>query len=294
MQVLSRHLEHAVMVHGRMPVPYLPDFSRCQRHPSAPFMIYGTCAAADFFHPEFHRLCGLMGVGVGYHRKVWEWVFIAHHILKVAGIGTRGLGFGVGSEPMAGLFAKIGSVVTATDAPQEIGLASGWNSGDQLASCLAAIPSLGMDRAVFERMVEFRHCDMNAIDDDLIGYDFCWSSCALEHLGNLRAGLDFIKNSLATLRPGGVAVHTTEFNLGSNDRTVTEGPCVLYRQRDIDDLTAELEAEGHRVEAFKIAPDSTVIDGFVDMPPYLHAPHLKLLYDGFVTTSAGLVVHRSA
>lgn len=293
MQIQPHYREHAVPVLGRQPVPFLPDLARLRKPRTAPFMAYGTCSSADFFHPEFHRLCGLMGVGVGYHRKLWEWVFIAHHVMKVVEIGTRGLGFGVGSEPMAGMFAREGVLVTATDAPHEIGLASGWDSGDQLASGLAAIPSLGMDRAQFERQVEFRECDMNAICPDLTDYDFCWSSCALEHLGDLQAGLDFIRNSVATLRPGGVAVHTTEYNLGSNDRTIAEGPCVLYRRRDLDALAAELEAEGHTVEPFVAAPDSSVIDGFVDMPPYVHTPHLKLLYDGFVTTSAGLVIHKA-
>jgi len=28
---------------------------------------------------------------------------------------------------------------------------------------------------------------------DLTGFDFCWSICALEHLGTIAQGLDFIK-----------------------------------------------------------------------------------------------------
>ena len=52
---------------------------------------------------------------------------------------------------------------------------------------------------------------MNHLPDDLRGFDFTWSSCALEHLGTLAAGADFVVAQMDCLRPGGVAVHTTEF-----------------------------------------------------------------------------------
>ena len=42
--------------------------------------------------------------------------------------------------------------------------------------------------ARFDQLVTFRPVDMTAIPDDLAGFDFCWSSCALEHLGSLAAG----------------------------------------------------------------------------------------------------------
>lgn len=77
---------------------------------------------------------------------------------------------------------------------------------------------------------------MNAINANLQDYDFCWSSCALEHLGDLRRGFDFIINSVEkTLKVGGIACHTTEFNLSPNDTTVASGPTVLYRRKDLDD-----------------------------------------------------------
>ncbi len=260
--------------------------------PNAPFMQYSTCCAADFFHPEFHRLCSELGVGFGYHRKVWEWVFIAHHLRTVSGPGTWGLGFGVGGEPMPAFLAKAGAAIVATDAPEEIGVASGWLAGDQLAQGMDSMPSPNMDRQLFERLVAFRRCDMNAISPKLRDFDFCWSSCALEHLGSLQAGLDFVTNSLATLKPGGLAVHTTEFNLSSDWETIEDGPCVLYRRRDIQALVDELVIEGHEVAPFLVAPNTMVMDDFVDLPPYSHAPHLKLMYEGHVTTSIGLVVRK--
>lgn len=207
--------------------------------------------------------------------------------------GKRGLVFGVGQEMLPAVFAQMGCSITATDAPPDVAQSSGWSQSDQFANALASLPSSTMDRAEFERLVEWRACDMNNIDPTLKDYDFCWSSCCLEHLGDLKAGMDFIKNSVMnTLKIGGVAIHTTEFNVSSNTDTVEAGPTVIYRRRDIEQLIAELRAMGHEVSELKLAPDSLVIDSYVDTPPYTQFPHLKLMLEGYVSTSIGIVVRR--
>ena len=260
----------------------------------APFMPYSTCSGADFLHPEFSKILGELGLRNELHRKLWEWVFIIHHLRKagIVGPGRRGLVFGVGKELLPSLFASMGAQITATDAPIAIGIGSGWQGSNEFSSGLAAMPEGKMARAEFERLVEWRECDMNSIDADLRGYDFCWSSCCFEHLGSLRHGMDFVLNSVEnTLAPGGIAVHTTEFNLSSNDATVETGDTCIYRRRDIDQLVNELRERGHEVESFSLAPDSLVVDGYVDLPPY-KGPHLKLFGHGFVATSVGLVIKR--
>lgn len=260
----------------------------------APFMPYSTCSGADFLHPEFAGILAELGLRNEMHRKLWEWVFIVHKLRSsgLVGPGRRGLVFGVGKELLPALFATAGARITATDAPVEIGIGSGWQDSQEFSSGLAAMPEGKLPRAEFENLVEWRECDMNAIDPALTGYDFCWSSCCFEHLGSLRHGMDFVLNSVeSTLAPGGVAVHTTEFNLTSNDATVERGETCIYRRRDIEQLIAELRERGHEVEPFRVAPDSLVVDGFVDLPPYA-GPHLKLFGDGFVATSVGIVVKR--
>ena len=96
-----------------------------------------------------------------------------------------------------------------------------------------------------------------------------------------------------TLRSGGIAVHTTEFNLTSNEHTVTEGPTVIYRRRDIDELVRRLRDRGHIVKEFTVAAPSHYWDFHVDTPPYTSKVHLKLLLEQYVTTSVGLVVQRA-
>jgi hypothetical protein len=267
-------------------------------HPAidGPFMAHSTCCAADFLHPEFARLCSLLGLTPTYHRKYWEWVAVFHHAVRTGAVGKgkRGLGFAVGAEPLPSAFAQIGTSVTATDAPEEIGVSAGWQEGGQHSSRLDDLYHPGVvARATFENNVTFATCDMRNISADLTDYDFCWSSCSFEHLGTLQAGLDFVVESVEkTLRPGGVACHTTELNLSSNGDTIESGPTVLYRKQDLLGLIDSLERRGHSVDPFSIAPDTHVLDFFVDTPPYAAPPHLKLQLLGYVSTSVALVIRR--
>ncbi|OTP77684.1 MULTISPECIES: hypothetical protein [Burkholderiaceae] len=274
---------------------FLPTTSHWSR--DKPFMPFSSCSAADFLHPRYSDLCAVLDHPLMFHRKLWEWIFVLHH-LEQAGMlqdGKQGVGFGVGKERLPAAFASRGASVLATDAPPYIGISSGWTKTGQHSDNLAELkyPSIVPD-ADFDARVSHRFCDMNAIDDDIAGFDFTWSCCCLEHLGSLEAGIQFILNSVEkTLADGGVAVHTTELNLSSNDDTIESGHTVLYRHRDLIDVVSRLRALGHDVKPFIIAPDSHVLDFHVDLPPYASSPHLKMRFDNYVTTSAGIVVRKS-
>jgi hypothetical protein len=261
-----------------------------------PFMAYSTCSSADLMHPQYARLCSSIDYAPLYHRKVWEWAYVIHH-LEQAGVlapGKRGLGFGVGIERLPALFAARGAHVVATDAPEELGRERGWQDTKEHSSSLDQLryPQI-VDDELFSQRVTHRACDMTAIPDDLVDFDFNWSSCCFEHLGSIEAGMQFMIDCVEkTLKVGGVAVHTTEFNLSSNDATVEEGDTVLFRLRDMEEIVERLRARGHQVQPIDVAPDSHYLDGFVDVPPYTHNPHLKLKLLGYVATSVGIVVTR--
>jgi hypothetical protein len=57
-------------------------------------------------------------------------------------------------------------------------------------------------------------------------------------------------------------------------------------------MVRQLQQRGHHTSLLRIAPDISVMDNFVDVPPYTHSPHLKLELAGYVTTSLGIVVRR--
>jgi hypothetical protein len=226
------------------------------------------------------------------HRKLWEWCFICE-ALSERGLldqGKRGLGFAVGREPLPALFAGHGCEIVATDVAVGEADAGGWTRTNQHADGLASLsrPEL-CDPHLFSQLVRYRTVDMNHLPADLRGFDFCWSACSFEHLGSLELGLRFVKRAMDCLKPGGVAVHTTEFNLSSNSYTVAEGHDVIYRRCDIDSLVAQLRAAGHAIEV-DFDPGSGPFDHQIDAPPYHPEPHLKLLLLGYVATSLGLII----
>jgi hypothetical protein len=101
------------------------------------------------------------------------------------------------------------------------------------------------------------------------------------------------------LKPGGIAVHTTEFNFHSDDETIDNWGTVLFRKRDFLKLYDRLKSLGAIVPEISFDVGQQPIDAFIDTPPYypgqsdyyiesLKTPHLKLVIDGFPSTCYGI------
>ena len=230
-----------------------------------------------------------------FYRKQWEFVYIAQTLWErgMLAPGKRGLGFGVGREPLPSLFASFGSEIVATDQSLESAINGGWVSTHQHTIDLSGLNDRGICTSrMLEDLVSFQAVDMNHIGMELSGqFDFCWSACAFEHLGSLKHGLDFVENSLRTLKPGGVAIHTTEYNLSSNDDTVETQDLSIYRRCDIEPFIEKLRARG-----FEVSPiDWKLGEGFaeqvVDLPPFGRGePHIRLKAGQYDVTSIGLII----
>lgn len=231
-------------------------------------------------------------------RKWWEYAAIAQ-ALDERGLLTpenRGVGFAVGREPLASLFAARGVSITATDLHPHLSDAQ-WSESGQHAAALDDIWA-GEDichRRDFDRLVTFRPMDMNNLPNGDRSFDFAWSSCAFEHLGSLDHGTAFVKNAMRFLKPGGVAVHTTEYNVASNSETVSSGGAVIYRRCDLEDLERSLRSIRCGMEFPDFDCGTHKYDLLYDEEPFFTTarPHLKLLQDGHVCTSYILIVHAS-
>ncbi len=248
-------------------------------------------------------------IPVIFHRKLWEFAYVlqALHDTDMLRAGRHGLGFGCGAEPIASYLAARNVDVIATDLPPQSRVARGWLESGQHASTLDSMfqPHL-LNRETFEARVSLRFVDMNDMPDDLRNFDFCWSICALEHLGSIEKGLDFIVGSIETLRPGGVAVHTTEFNFLDDERTLDNWPTVLFQRRHFEALAARLHALGHKIAPLDFNVGTKPLDRFIDLPPLAHdwpdrlrewagePAHLKLSIDGFASTCFGFVITKSS
>ena len=252
------------------------------------------CKAMDFKSAWFKRWCDELDETPNFHRKQWEFVYVMQALWERGCISAekKGLVFAVGNEPLPAMFAKYGCTILATDILPEIGIEKGWNNG-QLCFGAEYLNERGIcDELEFNRLVSYMPVDMNNIPDDLQGFDFNWSSCSFEHLGTLEKGFDFLRNQLKTIKPGGWSVHTTEYNISSNDETQENNDTVLYRQRDIEKIANEFRNEGHFVEEIDFSIGGLPEDYIVDIEPHDQKVHIRLQVDKYVVTSIGLIIQK--
>lgn len=253
------------------------------------------CKAKDYQALWFKHWCNQLGETPNFHRKQWEFVFVMQALYERGCIapGKKGLVFAVGTEPLPAMFASFGCEILATDIFPDKGVEMGWDNGNQLCFGLESLNTRKLcDAEDFNKLVQYRPVDMNDIPDDLVDFDFNWSSCSFEHLGTLDKGFQFLKNQMKTLKPGGWAVHTTEYNVSSNDETQENNSTVIYRQRDIEHIVNELRKQGHFVEEVDFSLGGLPEDFMVDTEPHQQKIHLKLQVDKYVVTSIGLVIQK--
>jgi 2-polyprenyl-3-methyl-5-hydroxy-6-metoxy-1,4-benzoquinol methylase len=251
----------------------------------------------EFFAPPFYQYwTAKIKENPHFHRKQWEFVYITQTLFEndMLKAGNRGLGFGVGVEPLPALFASMGCKIIASDMDMKREAAKRWKITNQHSSNkIELLNQKGIcPPAIFKENVSFRNIDMNNIPDDLRRgmFDFIWSSCALEHIGGLQKSVDFIINSLDTLRPGGIAVHTTEYNLSSNDDTQEDPSGYVFRRKDIEDIAEKITRLGHHVYPLDFRQGKLGGDMFVDETPYQQKLHLRLRLGHYAATSFGLII----
>ena len=270
----------------------IPDYSKI----TAPYVFSSMLCREQHFHlPLYTYWSRILGEPLRFNRKQWEFVYICQTLFERGYLreGLSAIGFGVGKEPLVSYFASHGVKVLATDLDLNKAQELGWVSSDQHSDNLSGLNERQLcDSEKFNALASFRTVDMNHIPKDIGAFDFCWSSCAFEHLGSIRKGLDFVMNSARLLKPGGIAVHTTEYNVTSNSKTLDNNPSfVIFRRCDIELLVGELKAEGFEVEPIDFSSGEDELERYVDLPPYLDEPHLRLLLaNEYVSTSLGLII----
>jgi SAM-dependent methyltransferase len=233
--------------------------------------------------------------GRGVFRKAWEWCAIAAALDERGMLqpGRSGLGFAVGREMLPSAFAARGVQVLGTDLGAD---EAGWSAtGEYAQSSEHLYHAALVDRAMFESNVRFQPADMR----DLGGFadesfDFVWSSCSFEHLGSLDAGFDFVTEAMRLVKPGGCAVHTTEYNVASNTDTLDSGGSVIYRKQDIEQLGYVLRRKSAALERVDFDAGSHEYDIDYDYPPYwVHGrQHIKLLLPPYISTSILLIIRK--
>jgi hypothetical protein len=134
-------------------------------------------------------------------RKFWERCAIAQALDErcLLRTGMKGLGFAVGTEPLVSHFAGRGCQILATDLAAESSDENWIATGQHAASKEILFQPLLVNSDIFDQRLSFQSVGMRTLNGLDAGYDFIWSSCALEHLGTLQSGLDFIVRSARLL-----------------------------------------------------------------------------------------------
>lgn len=244
----------------------------------------------DFYQNWFRDRMRELGLHPKLHRKPWEFCSIAQAYHDRYGHGGRVLGFGVGKEPLPAWLAKRGAAVVATDRPD----AGVWLER-QHAKGFDDLRVDGVcDRETFERQVVYQPVDMNAIPSSLHGlFDMTWSASCFEHLGSISRGIDFFVEQMKCLKPGGIAVHTTEWNVSDPSRTVDSHNLCFFRSKDLEQIRVRLEAQGDRLWPVDGRPGTLPADLIINDPPFENQEqHLLLRLGGVVFTSVLLIAVR--
>jgi len=272
----------------------LPDSSIPEQHPGRFPLRSEMCTEYHFYLDMYRYWVHMIKEIPRFHRKQWEFVYIMQSLWERGLLveGKRGVGFGVGREPLVSYFSSMGNDILATDLDLEKATHAGWTASNQRTKTLEGLNERQIcPDELFKQKVTFQDVDMNAIPDNIREYDFCWSACCFEHLGSIELGKQFVLNSINTLKPGGWAIHTTELNLTSNTHTIDNSCTVLFRKKDLEDILTTAKKQGHYIEPL-ILNNSCVVDQFVDLPPYRAEPHLRMQLGEYVTTSVGLIIRK--
>ena len=232
------------------------------------------------------------------HRKQWEYLNIIGTIdqLRKLGAGHRGLGIGVGGEPIAAYFASRSTHVLISDVPPSTTDTIEW----QKSLIESAHRSCLIDSKRWKELAEAAAVNANKIPERLLRgeFDFLWGTGVVDKIGTIEQAKKFILNSMRTLNRGGVAVFTAEFSLDRNgDRRFEVPGLSIWTKSDVEDIADRVEHYGARMLPMNWALGESLVDLMIDKPPFNGGrPHLKLVtgdeYNPTIHTSILMVFQR--
>lgn len=181
------------------------------------------CAAEDFSHPDFkHVLDNVFKKPASYHRKQWEFVVIYLNLLinKKINNNMTGASFGAGREPLIYLIGSEIKEFTATDLYV---YNTGWQTAKikEQQSCRDFVMEKA-PRNLDVSNIKVEEMDMRELDFADNSLDFCYSSCAFEHIGHKADFVKHLQEVKRVLKEDGIYVMTTEY-LFNHDTVRVEG-----------------------------------------------------------------------
>jgi SAM-dependent methyltransferase len=189
-----------------------------------------VCDPDHWSHPFWRRFVDSWSCATPYvvisqenrSRKTWEWI---HGMAGLARLGclapdARALGIAVGHEPPAYWLASRVASVYATD------LYRGWFVGHEANPDVLDDPAKYAPYPYPRERVAFFPMSGTAIAFGDATIDFIFSFCSIEHFGGLAQSRRSLREMARVLRPGGIAVVSTELLL--NDVALQDALPEIY------------------------------------------------------------------
>lgn len=261
------------------------------------------CDAADWFDPEIDRvITEELREVPRFHRKQWEFaaIFLAlrkHGLLNASSIG---LSMGGGKELLLYAIARHVRQLIVTDLYDTVTTWDCARTDDPDAFIKSDVPlPVDVSRLKALRM------DMRALSFDDGAFDFCYSSCSIEHIGEREDFLQHLREVYRVLKVGGMYAFTTEVHYG---REVIMDPAnYVFSLQYLADLIREAGFEvpaefnagvaHHRVNfplPANIRNLSYLGDDHIAAPVFRELPHVQLLRGKFPYTSGLFILNKPA
>ncbi|SPB16482.1 hypothetical protein NOV72_03682 [Caballeronia novacaledonica] len=248
-----------------------------------------VCDINDWSDPRIdHIIRNELRSTPDYKRKQWEFAMI-YLALEAKGKihgRSRGIAFGAGRERLVFALANRVEHLLATDLYTADSTWVGARTNSPKDWLLSAAPF-----EVDTSRLDAAFMDMNAISAEPNSVDFCYSSCAFEHIGKEKQTfVDHLAAVKNILKDGGVYVLTTELHYGD---TIASPHNFFF---SLPDLLSIVEESGLSADpVFDVRPAKTAlnrpsIDPATFGLPVVSQPVVTPLRHGRVFTSTMLVL----
>lgn len=203
------------------------------------------CDAADWFDAEFNQVVlEELKENARFHRKQWEFAMIFLALRKYGFLtgDKTGLSVGGGNERVLYSIANQVKKLVVTDLYDEN---TSWDcarTGDPKEFIINSKPF-----PVDDNKITALRMDMRNLQFEDNTFDFCYSSCAVEHIGDFDDFVQHFDEVYRCLKEDGIYVFTTEFQFGKttikDPNNYIFSPEYLEKIFNVIKLTAEINPD---------------------------------------------------
>lgn len=260
------------------------------------------CDAADWFDPEVQMIIeNELKEPARLHRKQWEFamIFLTLKKLGLLDESKTGLSVGGGNERVLYSIATHIKKLFVTDLYDDH---TSWDCArtpdpDEFIKASKPFP-------VDDNKIQALKMDMRFLEFDDNTFDFCYSSCAIEHIGEQK---DFIQHFIEVnrvLKDDGIYVLTTELQFG--EQTIPDPNNYIFSKKNLNEiifdssleLVSDVNVELSRNEINSPFPSNIknmVFHGhnFINEKFLNYFPHTILLRGNVPFTSVLLILKKS-